>query len=39
MSNWHQYEAAKAAWKAANPGATPQQYSAAMAAIAKRLGV
>ena len=31
--------AEKAAWVAANPGATPQQYEAALEAIAKRLGL
>lgn len=39
MSNFHAYEAAKRAWETANPGATPDQYTAAMRAIAKRLGV
>lgn len=33
------YEAAKRAWIAANPGATPEQYEAAMRAIAARFGV
>jgi hypothetical protein len=33
------YEAAKRAWIAANPGATPEQYDAAMKAIAERCGV
>ncbi len=33
------YEAAKRAWIAEHPGATPEQYSAAMRAIAERLGV
>jgi len=33
------YEAAKRAWIAANPGATPEQYEAAMRAIAERLGI
>ena len=33
------YEAEKRAWIAANPGATPEQYEAAMRAIAARFGV
>jgi hypothetical protein len=33
------YEAAKAAWVASHPNATPTQYEAAMRAIAKRLGL
>ncbi len=37
--NWHDYEAEKRAWVAANPGATPEQYDAAMRAIAERLGI
>ena len=37
--SWQAYEAAKRAWIAANPGATPEQYEAAMKAIAERLGV
>ena len=36
---WKAYEAAKRAWIAANPGATPEQYEAAMRAIAARFGV
>ena len=36
---WHSYEAAKRAWANANPGATADQYEAAMRAIADRLGV
>jgi len=34
--SWQAYEAAKRAWIAANPGATPEQYDAAMLAIAER---
>ena len=37
--NWQAYEAAKRAWIAANPGATPEQYEAAMRSIAERYGV
>ena len=37
--SWQAYEAAKRAWIAANPNATPEQYDAAMRAIAERLGV
>lgn len=37
--NWQTYEAAKRAWIAAHPNATPEQYDAAMRAIAKRVGV
>ena len=37
--NWQAYEAAKRAWIDANPTATPEQYSAAMRAIAERHGV
>lgn len=37
--SWQAYEAAKRAWVAANPGATPEQYDAAMRAIAKSYGV
>ena len=37
--SWQAYEAAKRAWIAANPGATPEQYDAAMKAIADRLGI
>ncbi len=37
--SWQAYEAAKREWIAANPGATPEQYSAAMRAIARRYGV
>lgn len=37
--SWEAYEAAKRAWIAANPGATPAEYAEAMRAIAERLGV
>ena len=37
--SWPAYEAAKRAWVAAHPDATPAQYGRAMRAIAKRLGV
>ena len=33
------YEAAKRAWIEAHPDATPEQYQAAMLAIAQRCGV
>lgn len=36
---WQAYEAAKRAWIAAHPDATPEQYDAAMRAIARRYGV
>ena len=36
---WQMYEAAKRAWIAEHPGATPEQYEAAMKAIAERLGI
>jgi hypothetical protein len=36
---WQLYEAAKAAWIASHPNATPAQYTAAMIAIARRLGL
>ena len=36
---WQRYEAAKASWKQANPGATPDQYSEAMRAIADRFEI
>lgn len=35
--SWHAYEAAKRAWIAAHPGATPEQYESAMKAIAQEL--
>lgn len=34
--SWQAYEAAKRELIAANPGATPEQYDAAMRAIAER---
>lgn len=37
--SWQAYEAAKREWIAEHPGATPEQYDAAMRAIAERLGV
>ena len=37
--SWQAYEAAKRAWVAANPGATPEQYEAAMKALAKQFKV
>lgn len=37
--SWAAYEAAKRAWVEANPNAAPEQYEAAMRAIAKRYGV
>ena len=37
--SWQAYEAAKRAWIAANPNATPEQYAEAMRAIADRLGI
>lgn len=37
--SWQAYEAAKRAWIGANPSATPEQYEAAMRALAKRYGV
>ena len=37
--SWQAYEAAKREWIAAHPGATPEQYVAAMRAIAERLGI
>lgn len=33
------YEAAKRAWKQANPDVTPEQYERAMRSIAKKYGV
>ena len=36
---WQAYEAAKRAWVDANPGATSEQYEAAMRAIAELYGV
>ena len=37
--SWQAYEAAKRAWIASHPNATPEQYDAAMRAIARRYGV
>ncbi len=37
--SWQAYEASKRAWIAANPGSTPEQYDAAMRAIARRFKV
>lgn len=37
--SWQAYEAAKRAWVAANPGATQEQYEAAMKALAKKYRV
>ncbi len=37
--SWQAYESAKRAWIDANPGATAEQYEAAMRAIARRYGV
>ena len=37
--SWQAYEAAKREWIAEHQGATPEQYDAAMLAIAERLGV
>jgi hypothetical protein len=34
-----QYDRLKAEWKAANPNATPSQYTAAMIVLAKKAGV
>jgi hypothetical protein len=39
QANWQKYEAMKRAWIRANPGATPAQYDAAIAAIVKKCGV
>ena len=39
MSNWSAYEAAKAAWIAEHPDATPAEYEAAIRQLAERLGV
>lgn len=38
-ADYARYEAYKAEWKARNPGATPQQYDAAVRTIAKAFGV
>ena len=37
--NHQAYESAKASWIKRHPAATPEQYEAAMKAIAERLGV
>ena len=37
--SWRDYEAYKASWIAQNPAATPEQYEAAMARIARLCGV
>ena len=37
--SWQAYEAAKRAWIDANPTATPEQYEAAMKALAKQFKV
>ena len=37
--SWQAYEAAKRAWIDANPGATPEQYKAAMKSLAKQFKV
>lgn len=37
--SWHDYEAAKALWIEAHPGATPAQYEAAIQIILKRMGL
>ena len=39
MGNYTMYEAAKRAWVAAHPDATPAEYDEAKRAIAERLGV
>ena len=39
VSKYSMYEAAKRSWTCANPGATAEQYEAAMLAIARRYGV
>jgi hypothetical protein len=38
-TKWQRYEQMKAAWKKANPRATPAQYEAAIARIVKQCGV
>jgi len=37
--SWQTYEAAKAAWIASHPHATPEEYAAAMLELARRLGL
>lgn len=39
IERWRQYEAEKQVWTSFNPGATAQEYEAAMQAIAQRCGV
>jgi len=36
---WAQYESEKADWRGRHPSATDEQYQAAIAAIASRLGL
>lgn len=38
-NRWQMYEAAKTAWKRANPGATPDSYAQAMREIAEQYGI
>jgi hypothetical protein len=38
-ADYARYEAHKSEWRSCNPGATPQQYEAAVRAIAKQCGV
>jgi hypothetical protein len=38
-SKWREYERRKAAWVAAHPCATPEEYEAAMREIARELGL
>lgn len=38
-ADYHGYEAAKNAWTRNHPGATAEQYEAAMRAIARKYGV
>lgn len=38
-NRWRLYEILKQEWAASNPGATPEQYQAAMRRIAARCGV
>lgn len=38
-ANYERYEAEKAIWTGANPNSTPEQYDAAVRAIAKACGV
>ncbi len=39
MLRWHQYDYLKQKWIDEHPESTPQEYNAAMNAIAKKLGV